>query len=215
MAISPEQLAQIINHNSSTLCSPKGQKKLNEMAGAVNVNNMNSDMVSDEWDNFSLSEPSTPNTKMQQNMNKPISENALSRSKMPDAIKQSMLKHQIDTSGLMPGNDMSFLNEVAKQRKQNITEESYYQPSTTSPVPQQQYIPQQQYVPQQMIDYGYLKHIISECISEYFSKQPLNEGTTLKQIGLTEGKIKLVDNKGNVFAAELEFKGNINERKKK
>ena len=80
MAISQEQLARIINHNSSTLCSPKGDKKLNEYKGAMNIDAMNADMVSDEWDNFSLSEPMDP--KPQRNLNQPISQNAVNNSRM-------------------------------------------------------------------------------------------------------------------------------------
>jgi hypothetical protein len=41
----------------------------------------------------------------------------------------------------------------------------------------------------------------------------LNEGTTIKGIGLSNGKIKLVDNKGNVFSAKLEYQGNTKDKK--
>ena len=211
MAISPEQLAKIIGHNSSTLCSPKGDKKLNEYKGAMNIDAMNSDMVSDEWDNFSLSDPMDP--KPQRNLNQPISQNAVNNSRMPDAIKQSMLENQIDTSGLGAGADTSFLYNLAGQQKQQRQQQYFDREKLNEIQGQQQYQPQ--YVPQPVaIDYNYLKHIVSECIAEYFSKQPLNESTTLKQIGLSEGKIRLVDNKGNVYGAELEYKGNVNEKKK-
>lgn len=203
MALSPEQLAKIIQHNSSTLCTPQGQKKLHEMAGAMNVDD--NGMVSDEWDNFSLSDPMDSTPKRQANLNQPISQNAVNNSRLPEAVKQSMLEHQIDTSALGGGGDTSFLDNIGRskpQRKQQVNEQVTYQ--------------QPQYQPQQMgIDYSLLKMIVKECLNEYFSNQPLNEGTTLKQIGLAEGKIKLVDNKGNVYGADLEFKGNVNERKKK
>lgn len=202
MALSPEQLAKIIQHNSTTLCTPQGQKKLHEMAGAMDIGG--GEMVSDEWDNFSLSDPMDSTPKRQPNLNQPISENAINNSRLPDAVKQSMLENQIDTSALGGGGDTSFLDNLGRNkqpRKQQVNEQVGYQ--------------QPQYQPQQMgVDYSLLKMIVKECLNEYFSNQPLNEGTTLKQIGLTEGKIKLVDNKGNVFSADLEFKGNLNERKK-
>ena len=207
--ISPEQLAAIVQHNASTLCSPKGQKRLNEMAGA---NNINGDMVSDEWDNWNFDDPSAPK-KPQQVRDMQISESKASNSRMPDAIKQSMLNNPINTSSAFAGTpnaDLSFLNKQPINEQPNIVQQT-----TTAP----QYQPQQcatPYVPQAApaIDYNYLKHIIGECIKEYFEKQPINEQATLKSIGLAEGKIKIVDNKGNVYGANLELKGNLNDKKK-
>ena len=49
--------------------------------------------------------------------------------------------------------------------------------------------------------------------NEYFKKQPLNESASLQTIGLSNGVISLVDNKGNVFKAKLEKIGNTNEKK--
>lgn len=207
--VSPEQLAAIVQHNASTLCSPKGQRKLNEMAGA---NNMNGDMVSDEWDNWNFDDPNT-SKKPQQVRDMQINEGKVANSRMPDAIKQSMLQNPINTSSTFagaPNADLSFLN------KQPINEQPDVVRQTTTAPP---YVPQQYattYAPQAtpMIDYNYLKHIIGECIKEYFEKQPINEQATLKSIGLAEGKIKIVDNKGNVYGANLELKGNLNDKKK-
>lgn len=68
------------------------------------------------------------------------------------------------------------------------------------------------------IDYALIKTIVNECIeqklSEITERGLLSEGTTLKGIGLSEGKIKLVDNKGNVFQAKLEYKGNMKDKNK-
>lgn len=69
------------------------------------------------------------------------------------------------------------------------------------------------YIPQQAsatIDYSIIKAIIKDTISEYFKEND----NTLKQIGLSEGKIRLVDNKGNVYSAELKYAGNIKDKKK-
>ena len=63
------------------------------------------------------------------------------------------------------------------------------------------------------IDYSVIKAIVNECLNEYF-KRPLNESVgTLSGIGLKEGKIKLVDNKGNIFSANLEYQGTTKKNK--
>jgi hypothetical protein len=67
------------------------------------------------------------------------------------------------------------------------------------------------------IDYALIKTIVNECIenklNEIAQKGLLNEGTTIKGIGLSNGKIKLVDNKGNIFSAKLEYQGNTKDKK--
>ena len=67
------------------------------------------------------------------------------------------------------------------------------------------------------IDYALIKTIVNECIETKFNEMAqrgvLNEGTTIKGIGLSNGKIKLVDNKGNVFSAKLEYQGNTKDKK--
>ena len=67
------------------------------------------------------------------------------------------------------------------------------------------------------IDYALIKSIVNECIenklNEMLGHGLLNEGTTLKGIGLSNGNIKLIDNKGNVYSAKLEYKGNTKDKK--
>ena len=202
MALTEEQLAKIIQYNSKGLCSEQGQQKVKAMGGGGNFNN--NGIVSDEWDDFSLSDPIETKPKIQKNLNAQISQSAFEKSKMPDNIKESMMKKQIDTSSLSVGlGNTSFLDNLGKQ-KQQISEQ--LNNNTYN---------QQVYQPQQMgIDYSLLKMIVKECLNEYFSNKQLNESTNLKQIGLSKGKIKLVDNSGNVYSADLEYKGNVNERKK-
>lgn len=111
-------------------------------------------------------------------------------------------------------------------------QESFSQnPSFNTPNPLDQYIPQQQrqiteqapayqYHPQRQpvapigngIDYSIVKAIVNECLNE-FSKKQLNESASISTIGLKEGKIKIVDTKGNVYAAKLEYKGNTKDAK--
>ncbi len=197
MALSPEKLAKIINHNSKTLCTENAQTALNKMSKNVGFNNgddINPADFHDEWDNFSLSE--TPSSYVYENYNPSAVEN----SRMPEAIKQSMINNPI-----VAGDSMrSVMNEISgnKQKFSQLTEQKQMVNETPQPNAG-------------VIDYNYLKYIISECIKEELSKQPLNEGTTLRQIGLSNGKIKLVDNKGNIFSAQLQLEGNIKDKKKK
>lgn len=199
MALSSEKLASIINHNAKTLCSESGQAKLSGIKS--NNNFLNEDVdpntYSDEWDNFSLSSNET-------NANAPLSSNisksAYENSKIPEFIKKSMMEHKIGTDSLD-----SSLNEalsIASEKKTTALNEVVKTPTKVEPVGFS-------------IDYNYIKYIVSECIREELKKQPLNEGTNLKQIGLSDGKIKLVDNKGNIFTAQLQYDGNIKNRKKK
>lgn len=111
------------------------------------------------------------------------------QSKLPKAIMESMMTTQIDTSCLAPSDD---LNNLIKKVQQNI--------------PQQQVINEEKIVPHSSsgIDYNYIRTIIEECIDRKFKE--LNENT-LKGVKLKEGKIMLVDNSGNVFHADLEYKG--------
>jgi hypothetical protein len=63
------------------------------------------------------------------------------------------------------------------------------------------------------VDYSIIKAIVNECLREYFNnKQSINESTTLQTIGLQNGNISLVDNKGNVYKAKLVKIGNTNEK---
>ena len=89
------------------------------------------------------------------------------------------------------------------QRQRQVVNEAYSQPQA------------QNAVIGGGIDSNYLKFLIKESLKEYFAeKGTLNEGTTLRQIGLSEGKIKLVDNKGNIYSAQLELTGNVRDKKK-
>jgi hypothetical protein len=63
------------------------------------------------------------------------------------------------------------------------------------------------------VDYSIIKAIVNECLKEHFSKQTLNESTSLQTIGISNGTISLVDSKGNVFKAKLEKIGNTNDKK--
>lgn len=113
-------------------------------------------------------------------------------SRMPDAIKQSMLQEQIDTSSL--GEGASILDSVGMPKQQKRAQKR----------------PINEIAGQGAgIDYGMLKKMIMECLDEKLGD------STLKMIKLGDGKIKLVDHSGKIFAATLEYQGNIADKKKK
>lgn len=149
------------------------------------------------------------------------------KSGMLSAIKNEMINHPIDTTALNsqmlesagggnPMNNDRLMKMIAGAKqvdkradeldgkgmaKRRITESVSQAPSN--------------------VDYALIKTIINECLEEKLTevltelahKGVLNEGSTLQGIGLSAGKIKLVDNKGNVFQAKLEYKGNTKDKK--
>ena len=130
------------------------------------------------------------------------------RSSMPAAIKESMMKNKIDASAL--GN-ASVLDSIGIKGK-----------PTTAPTQRRQVVNEQAapmpYIPPATqavggVDYSIIKAIVNECLNEYFNRnQQLNEGT-VKTIGIKNGKISLVDTKGNVYQADLKLVGNKNDKK--
>ena len=116
----------------------------------------------------------------------------------------AMMENRIDVSGLGNSSVLDSLGVKGKpmtaptqKRKQVVTEQ-------TAP---------QQYVPQVGgVDYSIIKAIVSECIREYFEKQPLNE-SSIKTIALKSGTISLVDNGGNIYRAKLEKVGTTKDKK--
>jgi hypothetical protein len=139
----------------------------------------------------------------------PINSNAAQ--KLPKAIRESILKHPIDTSNMGNTGGSSILDEIGYTvPKQNVNETAGYEQHLP---PQQQYY-QQQYVPQPMaIDYNYIRSIVNECVQANMQKikeELLNE-SSLKLVRLNGGnKIQLVDNKNNLYESTLTFKKNLN-----
>ena len=125
------------------------------------------------------------------------------RSRLPEAIKKSMMENQYQFHDMTEEGKLESAIGNLSQRQRQVVNEAYSQPQT------------QNAVIGGGIDSNYLKFLIKESLKEYFAeKGTLNEGTTLRQIGLSEGKIKLVDNKGNIYSAQLELTGNVRDKKK-
>ena len=197
MAISKEQFQQILS-KSQKLCTPEAERVINEK---VNKNNGAYDPDPASFDSFddSMFLAETYNGGQRQESARQINPIAASNSKLPDFIKKSMLEENIDVSSMDP--NRSVLDSIDLPKKKQVSETAAY-----GPQPQQA---------QQTFDYNIIKAIFEECIDRKlaeFKKQNLNE-STLSTIGLRSGKIQLIDNKGKLFTANLEYKGNINEGK--
>lgn len=185
MAINAEQLAKSLN-NARNLMSQEGESRINE--ARRNFAESGYDTTPYEYDYNAI----VNNQPIQETVQRPMSGMNVQNSKLPQAIVESMLNNQIDTSCLDP-NGMS---NVMKLMEQNHP----------TPKPQKQVIKEDKVLPSSSagIDYSLIKTIVEECIDRKLKE--LNENT-LKGIKLKEGKIALVDNGGNVFHATLEYKG--------
>lgn len=170
MALSPDQLMQALGRaksiqNTLNSASPQKSPAKGQMHESYGVPNYDSLLFS------------SPAPSYQQRAATPNPYN----SAMPQAIKESMMNHQIDANPL---------NQLMPLKEQTYATPQY----ATAPVG---------------FDYSIIKAIVNECLNEYFSKNKLNENATLTGISLKEGKIKLVDNQSNVYSANLEYKGKI------
>lgn len=201
MAIDKSRLAAIIGNNAKGLCSASGSRLVNEkIASKHNKVLDDPDPASyndgDYYDNMYLSESShvtsTVNDMYYDNT-------SLSKSKMPEFIKESLANNTINMTGSGGISVTDGMGIPKKNTKQPLTEGRPVTPA---------------YAPQTLnIDYSIIKAIVNECLKEYFEKEVLNESATLKTIGLQEGNISLVDNKGNIYKAKLEKIGNKNDKK--
>ena len=148
--------------------------------------------------------------------------NRVKSTKMSSAILEDMVKHPIDTAALNPqmiesaggGSPMNNdrLNQMLARAKQ-VDARAGELDGKGMPKGR---LSESTNLGRMEFDYSQLKNIINECIEEKFNELAkrglLNEGRTLAGIGLNKGKIKLVDNKGNVFSAKLEYQGNTKDK---
>lgn len=208
MPVTKEQLAAIIGGRAREMCSVQNDKKLNEMAGRVNIDSgyfddpdpytYNDGGAADKFDamlGFGTSDGDGARD-MQYNQ---ASANA---SRMPDAIKNSMLNERIDVTKLGTASVLDGMNIPAPKQRRGLNEHV-----TMAPAPQPTAIGG-------VVDYSIIKAIVNECLDSYFAnKQPLNESTgSIKTIGLAKGYISIVDNKGDIYKAKLEKVGNKNDK---
>lgn len=116
------------------------------------------------------------------------------KSSIPENIKKSMLEHKIEVKNPETSSVLDSLG-VKAVKKQNITPAQMLGEEARPQVIQAP----------SSVDYSIIKAIVNECLNEYFSRrQPLNEVATLDTIGIKNGVITLIDNKGQAFAAKLQ-----------
>ena len=192
MAVSKQQLEQILG-KARDLCNPEGDRLI-ESYKSQNSNDPDPSDYDDysEFDRMYLNEEESQPQQKRKPQAKDIRYNqaTAANSRMPENIKQSMLNEVIDAN---PLGDLNIPQRKPQKRQQIREEQQYQQPMQGGG-----------------IDYSIIKAIVNECLNEYFSRQPLNESNTLTTIGLKSGTIKLVDNKGNVYSADLKKLGNTN-----
>lgn len=201
MAVSKQQLAQIIG-KARDLCNPEGDRLVESYKGdgmgSYDMNNPDPSQFTDyeQFDRMYLNEEEDyqPQKRNVQTKDIRYNQQTAANSKMPDKIKQSMLNEVIDVTALdnqsvLSGMDIPGGNRKPQQNRRPVNEQQYQAQGGN-------------------IDYSIIKAIVNECLNEYFSRQPLNESNSISTIGVKAGAIKIVDNKGNVFAAKLEKIGN-------
>ena len=128
----------------------------------------------------------------------PVAPRNINNSRLPKEIVESIVSNPISTNPLD-----TFIEQEKPINEQNAIRFHHYTPQTNASLGGNG----------TGVDYSIIKAIVNECLNEYF-KKPLNESIgTLSGIGLKEGKIKLVDNKGNIFSANLEYQGSTKKNK--
>ena len=230
MALSEEVLKKLITPNAKALSSPKGDKFIDE--GPVG-------RADDFDDSMFLAETYEEPGTIQSNggyLGESVAAKAraltdyssnnfnparVQSTKMSNAILEDLVKHPIDTAALntmrleSAGNGNMSENNARLNKMLSGAKMVEERLGDTPGKPTRVQTPSGG---GGGIDYALIKTIVNECLEQKFNEMAerglLNEGTTLKGIGLSEGKIKLVDNKGNVFQAKLEYKGNMKDKNK-
>ena len=229
-ALSEDVLRKLITPNAKALSSPKGDKIVDE--GRIgNINDFDDSMFLGETYNEPLdvqsnggylSQSAAANARaMTDYSSNDFNPERVKNSKMLSAIKEEMVKNPIDTTALNaqmlesaaggnPANNDRLMKMLSAAKRVDARASELDGKG----------MPKKQMNEQSVgggIDYALIKTIVNECIEAKFNEMAqrgvLNEGTTIKGIGLSNGKIKLVDNKGNIFSAKLEYQGNTKDKK--
>lgn len=229
-ALSEDVLRKLITPNAKTLSSPKGDKIVDE--GRIgNINDFDDSMFLGETYNEPLDVQSNGGYLSQSTAAKAramtdyssndFNPERVKNSKMLSAIKEEMVKNPIDTAALNAQMLESAAggNPANNDRLMKMLSAAKMVDARASELDGKG-MPKKQINEQSAgggIDYALIKTIVNECIETKFNEMAqrgvLNEGTTIKGIGLSNGKIKLVDNKGNIFSAKLEYQGNTKDKK--
>ena len=228
--LSEDVLRKLITPNAKALSSPKGDKIIDE-GRTGNLDEFDDSMFLAETYEEPMDVPSNGGYLSESAAAKAraltdyssndFNPERVKSSKMLSAIKEEMIKNPIDTAALNaqmlesaaggnPANNDRLMKMVSAAKKVDARASELDGKG----------MPKRQISEQSVgggIDYALIKTIVNECIEAKFNEMAqrglLNEGTTIKGIGLSNGKIKLVDNKGNVFSAKLEYQGNTKDKK--
>ena len=230
-ALSEDVLRKLISPNAKALSSPKGDKIIDE-GRTGNLDAFDDSMFLAETYEEPMDVPSNGGylseraaakaRAMTDYSSNDFNPERVKNSRMLSAIKEEMIKNPIDTAALNaqmiesaaggnPANNDRLMKMVSAAKKVDARASEL----DGKGMPKRQM--NEQVSVGGGIDYALIKTIVNECIEAKFNEMAqrgvLNEGTTIKGIGLSNGKIKLVDNKGNVFSAKLEYQGNTKDKK--
>ena len=142
-----------------------------------------------------------------------VSEKKAKESKMPKAFVESMLSNPSDFSSLERADSDKLEERISKEYMARLNEKLNGVSSNRSTITETKEAPVTTptiATSTASVDYTIIKAIVTECLNEKFKE--FGEGA-LKTITLKGGKIHLIDNKGNIFEADLKAKGNINDKK--
>ena len=186
------------------LCSPEGERMMDTMKGKGGISSAYFDDDNHNYINESQMRERNPNYNNG-------GQRKLSDLNIPDVVKESFANQTIDVLSLADPatkNMRAFDDIIEAFTKDVETTKQPLREDTVYPSQQTQYNPN---TFNGGIDYNLIRQIVEECIDRKF--KTLNE-SNLKSIKLKEGKITLAANNGNVFSANLEYKGNLNDKKK-
>lgn len=230
-ALSEDVLRKLITPNAKALSSPKGDKIIDE-GRTGNLDEFDDSMFLAETYEEPMDVPSNGGylsesaaakaRAMTDYSSNDFNPERVKNSKMLSAIKEEMIKNPIDTAALNaqmlesaaggnPANNDRLMKMVSAAKKVDGRASEL----DGKGMPKRQMNEQVNFGGG--IDYSLIKTIVNECIetklNEITQKGLLTEAATIKGIGLSNGKIKIVDNKGNVYSAKLEYQGNTKDKK--
>ena len=224
MALSEEVLRKLITPNAKALSSPQGDKIIDE--GLVgSMDDFDDSMYLAESYNEPVDVPSNGGYLSESTVAKAramtdyssndFNPNRVKNTKMSSAILEDLVKHPIDTAALntmkieSAGNGDVAMNNARLNKMLSGAKMVEQKLGNSEVQTKRGQMNEQTMGGGSSIDYSLIKTIINEAV-----EAKMNDVGTLKAIALTAGKIKLVDNKGNVFTAKLEYQGNIKDKNK-
>lgn len=226
MPLSEEALKKLITPNAKALSSPKGDQYIDE--GRIsNIDDFDDSMFLAESYQEPVTVPQSNGNYINENAlaalrartdysSNDFNPNRIKSTRMNTAILEDMVKHPIDTRALNPqtiesaGNGNAAANNDRLSRMvagAKLVEEKLGDTPRNS-------MPTRQTQQQQTgggIDYALIKTIVNEAIENKLNE--IMECGELRIIRFNKGKLKLIDNSGNIFSAPLKLEGNIKDKK--